>query len=124
MFGRRVFASAPLPRYMWPKMHIQNETQARRTLPSFTPLAVAGGTRSIFCSGLAFNALCRSSASLGGEEGLVSPDGKLVSAEVAAACAEWCAQALRTTILPIHHLAASSPHSKCLTWQTKKKVTL
>ncbi|CAJ1022913.1 hypothetical protein Q4I30_003042 [Leishmania utingensis] len=38
MFGRRVFASAPLPRYMWTKMHIQNAAQAGRMLPSFAPL--------------------------------------------------------------------------------------
>ncbi|KAG5507096.1 hypothetical protein JKF63_05842 [Porcisia hertigi] len=38
MFGRRVFASAPLPRHMWAKMHIQNATQAQRMLPSLAPL--------------------------------------------------------------------------------------
>ncbi|GET88030.1 hypothetical protein, conserved [Leishmania tarentolae] len=37
MFGRRVFASAPLPRHMWAKMHIQNATQAQRMLPSLAP---------------------------------------------------------------------------------------
>ncbi|CAG9572837.1 conserved hypothetical protein [Leishmania major strain Friedlin] len=119
MFGRRVFASAPLPRHMWVKMRIQNAAQAQRMLPSLAPLAAVEGKHSSFCSGLAFNTLCRSSATLGGEEGMVSEDGKLVSAEVAAACAEWCSQALRSAMLPLQHLAFSSPHSTCLTWQTK-----
>ncbi|TPP41749.1 MBOAT, membrane-bound O-acyltransferase family protein [Leishmania donovani] len=82
MFGRRVFASAPLPRHMWAKLHIQNAAQAQRMLPSLAPLAAVEGKHSSFCSGLAFNTLCRSSATLGGEEGMVSEDGKLVSAEI------------------------------------------
>ncbi|TPP50940.1 MBOAT, membrane-bound O-acyltransferase family protein [Leishmania donovani] len=82
MFGRRVFASAPLPRHMWAKLHIQNAAQAQRMLPSLAPLAAVEGRHSSFCSGLAFNTLCRSSATLGGEEGMVSEDGKLVSAEI------------------------------------------
>jgi hypothetical protein len=43
MFGRRVFASAPLPRYMWAKMHIQNAAQAQRMLPSLAPLVASIG---------------------------------------------------------------------------------
>ncbi|KPA82916.1 putative mitochondrial hypothetical protein [Leptomonas pyrrhocoris] len=43
MFGRRVFASAPLPRHMWAKLHIQNAAQARRMLPSLAPLASSLG---------------------------------------------------------------------------------
>ena len=108
MFGRRVFASAPLPRHMWAKLHIQNAAQAQRMLPTLAPLISLTGTHSVFCSGLAFNTLCRSSAALGGEEGLTSQDGKLVSAEVAAACAEWCTQALRSVIVPMQHMAIGS----------------
>ncbi|KAK7197951.1 hypothetical protein NESM_000749800 [Novymonas esmeraldas] len=43
MFGRRVFASAPLPRQMWAKLHIQNAAQAQRMLPSLAPLAASLG---------------------------------------------------------------------------------
>ncbi|CBZ25811.1 conserved hypothetical protein [Leishmania mexicana MHOM/GT/2001/U1103] len=43
MFGRRVFASAPLPRHMWAKMHIQNAAQAQRILPSLAPLVSSLG---------------------------------------------------------------------------------
>ncbi|TPP41742.1 hypothetical protein CGC20_8635 [Leishmania donovani] len=43
MFGRRVFASAPLPRHMWAKMHIQNAAQAQRMLPSLAPLVSSLG---------------------------------------------------------------------------------
>ena len=43
MFGRRVFASAPLPRHMWAKLHIQNAAQAQRMLPTLAPLAASLG---------------------------------------------------------------------------------
>ncbi|KAK7198617.1 hypothetical protein NESM_000824800 [Novymonas esmeraldas] len=119
MFGRRVFASAPLPRQMWAKLHIQNAAQAQRMLPSLVPLASLEGNHTVFSSGLAFNSLCRSSSKIGGEEGLVSQDGKLVSAEVAAACAEWCAQALRCTMLPLQHMALCCTCSTCIGRQTK-----
>ncbi|KPA82905.1 putative mitochondrial hypothetical protein [Leptomonas pyrrhocoris] len=120
MFGRRVFASAPLPRHMWAKLHIQNAAQARRMLPSLAPLAALEGRQNVFCSGLAFNSLGRSSAALGGEEGLASQDGKLVSAEVAAACTEWCAQALRSAMMPMQHIARGSSCSACP--QTLRKI--
>ncbi|KPI89179.1 hypothetical protein ABL78_1742 [Leptomonas seymouri] len=102
MFGRRVFASAPLPRHMWAALHIQNAAQAQRVLPSLAPLVSLSGKHNVFCSGLAFNTLSRCSATPG-EEGLVSQDGKLVSAEVASASAEWCSHALRSVMLPMHH---------------------
>jgi hypothetical protein len=91
-------------------------------LPSLAPLAALEGTRNVFCSGLAFNTLCRSSAALGGEEGLTSQDGKLVSAEVAAACVEWCAQALRTVMMPMQHIAVGSSCSPSL--QTIRKIPM
>ncbi|KAG5480610.1 hypothetical protein LSCM1_06314 [Leishmania martiniquensis] len=43
MFGRRVFASAPLPRHMWVKMHVQSAAQAQRRLPSLAPLVSSLG---------------------------------------------------------------------------------
>ncbi|KAG5507373.1 hypothetical protein GH5_07471 [Leishmania sp. Ghana 2012 LV757] len=43
MFGRRVFASSPLPRHMWAKMHVQNAAQAQRMLPSLAPLVSSLG---------------------------------------------------------------------------------
>ncbi|PWV01314.1 hypothetical protein C4B63_4g3139c [Trypanosoma cruzi] len=39
MFGRRVFASAGVPRHMWAPLHIQSNQQANRVLPSLAPLA-------------------------------------------------------------------------------------
>ncbi|RNF09175.1 hypothetical protein TraAM80_02320 [Trypanosoma rangeli] len=39
MFGRRVFASAGLPRHMWTSLHIQNKRQAHRVLPSLALLS-------------------------------------------------------------------------------------
>ncbi|CBH16841.1 hypothetical protein, conserved [Trypanosoma brucei gambiense DAL972] len=38
MFGRRVYASAAVPRRMWPALHIQSSSQALRILPSLAPL--------------------------------------------------------------------------------------
>ncbi|EAN92864.1 hypothetical protein C3747_2g1795c [Trypanosoma cruzi] len=39
MFGRRVFASAGVPRHMWASLHIQSNRQAQRVLPSLASLA-------------------------------------------------------------------------------------
>ncbi|ORC92378.1 uncharacterized protein TM35_000031310 [Trypanosoma theileri] len=39
MFGRRVFASAGVPRHAWAALHIQSSRQASRILPSLAPLA-------------------------------------------------------------------------------------
>ncbi|KAH9589287.1 hypothetical protein LSM04_005795 [Trypanosoma melophagium] len=38
MFGRRVFASAGVPRHAWAALHIQSSRQARRVLPPLAPL--------------------------------------------------------------------------------------
>ncbi|KEG09500.1 hypothetical protein DQ04_05111020 [Trypanosoma grayi] len=43
MFGRRVFASAGVPRHVWASLHIQSTRQAQRILPSLAPLPLATG---------------------------------------------------------------------------------
>ncbi|CCW71872.1 unnamed protein product [Phytomonas sp. Hart1] len=45
MFGRRVFASAPLPRRLYARLHIQSSAQAARRLPSLTPLTALEGKK-------------------------------------------------------------------------------
>nr|CCC94587.1 conserved hypothetical protein [Trypanosoma congolense IL3000] len=41
MFGRRVYASASVPRRMWPALHIQSSAQSNRILPSLAALRPA-----------------------------------------------------------------------------------
>ncbi|CAD2217612.1 hypothetical protein AGDE_13982 [Angomonas deanei] len=54
MFGRRVFASAAIPRAQWASLHIMSAQQAARRLPSLIPLNT-GVARSVESSLLLTN---------------------------------------------------------------------
>ncbi|KEG09523.1 hypothetical protein DQ04_05081010 [Trypanosoma grayi] len=62
MFGRRVFASAGVPRHVWASLHIQSTRQAQRILPSLAPLAALQRNGTASASSLACNALMQSNA--------------------------------------------------------------
>lgn len=53
MFGRRVFASAPIPRAAWASLHIQSAAQAARRVPSLALLAGPTGKATNILNSLA-----------------------------------------------------------------------
>ncbi|CCW64726.1 unnamed protein product [Phytomonas sp. EM1] len=53
MFGRRVFASAPIPRHLYARLHIQTSSQAARRMPSLAPLSSLEGKNSNVLNSLA-----------------------------------------------------------------------
>ncbi|RNF26784.1 uncharacterized protein Tco025E_01019 [Trypanosoma conorhini] len=75
MFGRRVFASAGVPRHMWSSLHIQNRRQAQRVLPSLAPLASLGKSGAMLKPSLLPTTLAQTGVLaevLPSEEGLLS----------------------------------------------------
>ncbi|RNF09180.1 hypothetical protein TraAM80_02325 [Trypanosoma rangeli] len=101
MFGRRVFASASLPRHMWASLHIQNKRQAQRVLPSLTPLASLMAS----CQLSSVASVLSVSQSVGVMEPLHGDEDPLMSAAtiachrgyLAALTASWC-MPLRTIV--------------------------
>ncbi|CCW64723.1 unnamed protein product [Phytomonas sp. EM1] len=117
MFGRRVFASAPIPRHLYARLHIQTSSQAARRMPSLAPLSsLEGKNASLFCSLLAFNALCRSSAGVGEGGG---QGGELIDAEVAAAGTAWALRPIRGSFHPFTLAFTCSPCWSSFTIWTK-----
>ncbi|KPI83697.1 hypothetical protein ABL78_7265 [Leptomonas seymouri] len=80
MFGRRVFASAPLPRHMWAALHIQNAAQAQRVLPSLAPLVASMG---VSTSILSSQALMQARNGMASETGPAALD-ELLASRIAA----------------------------------------
>lgn len=103
MLGRRVFASAPLPRHMWAKLHIQSAAQAKRLLPSLAPL-----TGSLCCGISGLGTLNRSTALLCSEEGPLSQVPLDSSWNMTTLCMEWGLFAYHVVNLPVQHLHLKS----------------
>ncbi|RNF26779.1 uncharacterized protein Tco025E_01014 [Trypanosoma conorhini] len=101
MFGRRVFASAGVPRHMWASLHIQNRRQAQRVLPSLAPLASLTASRQLSSTAAVLSA----SQTAGVMEPLHLDEDLLLSAAtiachrgcLAALTASWC-MPLRTIV--------------------------
>ncbi|KAH9589208.1 hypothetical protein LSM04_003968 [Trypanosoma melophagium] len=71
MFGRRVFASAGVPRHAWAALHIQSSRQARRVLPPLAPLECRRQLSGAVAAVSAWQTTPAVSDALLGEEGLL-----------------------------------------------------